>query len=169
MSADPMHRVSLTDSEEESGEEKVSSAAGVSTVAGVSAATGEMDDIFFTLKDIGWNDSLSQFTGIDKETFADLIPVIISSSLTKIRDGIEDAVGRMHSRQGVSTPTADDVFSHVMQMRTQRANLKRRRADFLKRSPYNSRSRSLRVSNKLSGVPKGVWSCVYQDMAPGRV
>jgi len=153
-----MHRVSLTDSEEEAGEEGSSTAAGGSTVAGVSAATAEMDDISFTLQDIGWNENLSQFTGIDKETFVDLIPMITTSSLTKIRDGVDDVVGRMHSRLGVSEPTADDVFSHVMQMRTQRANLKRRRADFLKRQPYNSRSRSL-GSNRLSWVAKGVSSC----------
>lgn len=149
-----MHRVSLTDSEEEAGEEGSSTAAGGSTVAGVSAATAEMDDISFTLQDIGWNENLSKFTGIDKETFVDLIPMILTSSLTKIRDGVDAAVRRMHSRQGVSEPTADDVFSHVMQMRTQWANLKRRRADFLKRPPYNSRSRSL-GSNRLNWVAKG--------------
>ena len=114
--------------------EEASPAAGVSAAA---AREVELDDVSFMLEDIGWNKALSDFTRIDKETFAELVPVVLGP-LSKVWDGVDDAVRRMHQRQGeqgvsAGSPTADDVYSHIVQMKTQRRNLQRRRADFLKR------------------------------------
>ena len=94
------------------------------------------------MEDIGWDEALSKFTGIDKETFAELNPLVVADEFMKVFDGVQKAAQRMHYRQGqqgvscspqVHEPCTCEVWAHVEQMRTQRMHLQRRRAEFLKR------------------------------------
>ena len=99
----------------------------------MSAGGCEQDKIVFRLEDIGWDAALSKFTGIDKETFAELVPLVLGDEFQKVFDRVEKAPQRMQGQQGVSrSPPVHEVWAHVKQMRTQRWHLKRRRAEFLK-------------------------------------
>ena len=55
----------------------------------------------FRLEGIGWDEALSKFTGIDKETFAELVPLVLADEFHSVFDGVEKAAQRVHYREGI--------------------------------------------------------------------
>ena len=87
-----------------------------------------------SLEDIGWNEALSEFTGIDRQGFEDVAPMIMAAETNHRKLNV--AVLRMKERG--ATISQPDAEAHINQMRLIFDGLKRRRAEFLLR--YRNRN-----------------------------
>ena len=91
------------------------------------------------LEDIGWTESLSKFTGIDKDAFAELAPNIVIGFHEKLNDSVAKAMDRMYvRRRGSKCPTHAEACARINQMVTQRMNLYRRRSEWKERTEAES-------------------------------
>ena len=84
-----------------------------------------------SLEDIGWNKALSKFTGIDRQGFEDVAPMIMAAETNRRKLAMDAAVLRMKQRG--ATISQHDALAHIRQMRLIFDGLKRRRAELLVR------------------------------------
>ena len=84
-----------------------------------------------SLEDIGWNKALSEFTGIDRQGFEEVAPMIMAAETNQRKLAMDAAVLRMKQRG--ATISQHDALAHIRQMRLIFDGLKRRRAELLVR------------------------------------
>ena len=84
-----------------------------------------------SLEDIGWNKALSEFTGIDRQGFEDVAPMIMAAETNQRKLAMDAAVLRMKQRG--ATISQHDALAHISQMRLIFDGLQRRRAELLVR------------------------------------